>query len=463
MSRWSARAKRRRRHWTSPAAVDRAVAYLEREAPRAVEGEGGDLTTFKVAANLKDFGVSAEMAVDLMVMHWNDQCSPPWDADELKVKIDNAYAYGARAPGAYSPEVDFAGVVLPPPPSKPAGGRLWQRHGDGFDPDVRWLYYEMLPTTGVCLLAAPPQAGKSFIALDLAHSLATGRNWFGVEPDDRGGTIFLFAGTEGSGFEQRLAALQEDTILPISSTAVSNLRERDALTSLVGDIRAEAARMLDTFGVPCRMIVLETLSASGLLENEDSNAEAAMAMANLGQISTALGMLVVTTHHPPKGGTGTRGASAIPASADYILEINRIGRETVRTIELAKARNTAQRRIGVYSLVEVDLGKDARGRKVASMTVSASTGTPAQAKQTTYGELFMECLDWAMVDEMEMVDGVEAVEEQAVANAFKERCPIKDRSNRHKQFKAAWLLAEETGAVVTLTHEGKKYMKRREL
>jgi hypothetical protein len=169
------------------------------------------------------------MAVDLMGEHWNDRCSPPWDVGELKTKVDNAYAYGARAPGAYSPEVDFAGVVHTAAPvearQRPivAAPRRWFRPG-------RPLALLRDPADDRRVPAGrAPQAGKSFIALDLAHSLATGRNWFGVEPDDRGGTIFLFAGTEGSGFEQRLAALQEDTTLPISSTAVSNLRERDAL------------------------------------------------------------------------------------------------------------------------------------------------------------------------------------------------------------------------------------------
>lgn len=444
-----------------PAAVDRAVAFLQTEAPLAVEGEGGDLATFKVAATLKDYGVSADMAVDLLAEHWNDRCSPPWDVEALKTKVANAYAYGARAPGVYSPDVEFAGVSIPPMPSKPVTDQFWHRHGDGFDPNTRWLYYDLLPVRGVCLLTAPSQAGKTFVALDLARSLATGRGWFGVEPDERGGTIFLFAGTEGSGLAQRLAALEEPEPLPISATRVSNLRERDALKTLAEAIQAEAANMKAVHGVPLRMVVLETLSASGLLEDEDSNAEAAMAMANLGQLSEMLGVLVVTSHHPPKGGTGTRGASAIPNNADYVLEIGRIGRETVRTIELTKARDAAQRRLGSFSLLEVELGRDDRGRRIVSMKVDGSVASAAQAKKATYAELFLECLDWALIDDGEEVEGAMMVEEASVADTFKERCPIKDRSNRHKQFKAAWQLAEEMGVVETAAREGKKYLRRR--
>ncbi|MFX5222101.1 AAA family ATPase, partial [Acinetobacter baumannii] len=91
--------------------------------------------------------------------------------------------------------------------------------------------------------------------------------------------------------------------------------------------------------VPVRLIVLETLSASGLLADENSNSEAAEAMAALAQIGRNLNALVLVTHHPPKNGGGERGASAIRGSADYVLEIIREDRGSIRDLELTKARN----------------------------------------------------------------------------------------------------------------------------
>lgn len=100
----------------SPAQVDqdrarqRAVHYLENEAPTALEGAGGDQLTFVVAARVKDFGVSEAEAVALLLDHWNDHCQPPWPADELETKVRNAYRYGKEAPGASAPEADFPAV-----------------------------------------------------------------------------------------------------------------------------------------------------------------------------------------------------------------------------------------------------------------------------------------------------------------------------------------------------------------
>jgi hypothetical protein len=90
-------------------ARDRALAYLS-TAPVAVEGESGDLITFKVAARLKDLGVSEPDAFDLMLA-WNQQCSPPWTADELNEKIFNAYRYGREPQGSSAPEAVFTPAV----------------------------------------------------------------------------------------------------------------------------------------------------------------------------------------------------------------------------------------------------------------------------------------------------------------------------------------------------------------
>lgn len=90
-------------------AKTRVIAYLE-NAPPAVEGQGGDEATFKVAARCKDLGVSEDDCVFLMDMHWNDRCAPPWDLADLQVKVRNAYAHGTNEPGCDAPEAQFEEV-----------------------------------------------------------------------------------------------------------------------------------------------------------------------------------------------------------------------------------------------------------------------------------------------------------------------------------------------------------------
>jgi hypothetical protein len=92
-------------------AIHRAVHYLEHEAPLAVEGDSGDHTTFKVAAKIKDFGVDQDTCLELLIGHWNERCDPPWDPEELKTKIANAYQYGLDPQGVAAPEAQFNPIL----------------------------------------------------------------------------------------------------------------------------------------------------------------------------------------------------------------------------------------------------------------------------------------------------------------------------------------------------------------
>jgi hypothetical protein len=100
-----------------PANVDWAKYYLQHDAPRSIDGKGGEQTTLDVATVLKDQGISEAMAVELMAEFYNveDKCDPLWSMDEtpaedsLPVKVHNAYTYKRSvAPGASTAEAEFA-------------------------------------------------------------------------------------------------------------------------------------------------------------------------------------------------------------------------------------------------------------------------------------------------------------------------------------------------------------------
>lgn len=97
-------------------AIDRATRYLLNEAPLAIKGQGGDLTTYRVAASLKDLGVDRDTALILMLDFWNDRTRPGWKADRLQEKIDHAYTYGNNPVGLLDPGTQFD--VVPPEPEE---------------------------------------------------------------------------------------------------------------------------------------------------------------------------------------------------------------------------------------------------------------------------------------------------------------------------------------------------------
>jgi hypothetical protein len=101
--------------------VQQARAYLA-GVPPAIQGEGGDMHTYCVAALLVvDFGLSVEEALPVL-LEWNARCEPPWTDGELIHKLEAAcslegtrgWRVGRRLPIAVSVRADapvvFVGV-----------------------------------------------------------------------------------------------------------------------------------------------------------------------------------------------------------------------------------------------------------------------------------------------------------------------------------------------------------------
>lgn len=70
----------------------RAEAYVG-TMPAAIEGEGGDAATYKVARVGYSFGVAEDDWLAWMKNNYNPRCEPPWAEKELRKKVENGYTY----------------------------------------------------------------------------------------------------------------------------------------------------------------------------------------------------------------------------------------------------------------------------------------------------------------------------------------------------------------------------------
>jgi len=199
-----------------------------------------------------------------------------------------------------------------------------------------------------------------------------------------------------------MAALGEGR-LPIAATYVGGLAARDAWKQLCADAREQALRLKGIRGEPVRMIVLDTLSSSGLLAEENDNGQAATALKALAELSSALGVLVVVVHHPPKSGHGERGAGAIRNNADYVITINREGARPLREIEMTKSRDGEERPFGTFTLIPVSVE--------GGTTMVVSPGEPRikQGHQSAKTERFQRMFDEVFASDPQFVEGRRAV------------------------------------------------------
>lgn len=170
--------------------LERAVTYLS-GAPAAVEGDGGDARTYQTAARLRDLGISEATALALLLDHFNPRCVPPWDADELKVKVANAYAYGTAGFGVMSPETHYESLAVPAGPHlEPVALSIDNTFvfGNALDPlqiaPRPWLYTRLLMRCNVTTIVGAGSAGKSLLQLTIAAHLAMGRPLHGFSLKD---------------------------------------------------------------------------------------------------------------------------------------------------------------------------------------------------------------------------------------------------------------------------------------
>lgn len=230
-------------------AIERAKSYLLNDAPQAVEGEGGDFATYRVAARVKDFGVSEETCLELMLDHWNgEKAFPPWFPDDLARKIEHAYRYGKRVPGAASAELEFSEVPgisseRPQLRENPVVEDQQDEETKSPLPFINILAWESKPlperdwvvdtrvlAASVTLLSGEGGMGKTLIALDLAARIATGEdNWLGASLPRDGATVVLCCEDDEDEMHRRIADIGENL-----HSSYRELGKRLHLLSLAG-------------------------------------------------------------------------------------------------------------------------------------------------------------------------------------------------------------------------------------
>lgn len=155
-----------------PARIARARAYIA--AIHSVEGQHGNSAAFKAAASLlRNCALPRDVAWELL-MEWNaTNASPPWDLVELGEIFANAEEHGKHPRGAL-----FANDHPTPIPAAPSRGiarYAFTSLENVEEEEQTFLWDGFLPDGAFCLIEGNPDAGKTFMALDLAAKLSTGR------------------------------------------------------------------------------------------------------------------------------------------------------------------------------------------------------------------------------------------------------------------------------------------------
>lgn len=277
-------------------------------------------------------------------------------------------------------------------------------------------FVEGLLTDGAAsVVYGPSNCGKSFWALDLAACVATGRPFRDELECEQGAVVYV--ALEGShGAKNRIEALKragrlpDDAPLFLCFSPVSLLEpghtERLVATVLFA---AEESAML------CRLVILDTLARAMAGGDENKGQDMGTAVASIDAVKGRTGAHVLLVHHCGKNeALGARGHSSLRAAVDTEIEISRPEGETISTVRSTKQREMPTPEPMPFSLDQVTLGIDRRGKPITSCLVKhedaimASTPGKAGRKVEVQPERLLDLLpqpstgDWQKLADSEM-------------------------------------------------------------
>lgn len=199
-------------------------------------------------------------------------------------------------------------------------------------PDPVWVVEGLLLERSLAVIFGQPKSFKSFIALDLALCIASGRPFHGATVV-RGRACYVAA--EGHAAETRdrvLAWCAENSVEPESLT--------DWFRLVVSGIRLDDAKSVKEFlkGAPLDydVFVFDTLNRN-MAGNESDTKDMTVVVAGCDMVRREMQAMVIVVHHSGVDKTRERGSTALRGAADTVLKVARQNRSVTLHLEAQRA------------------------------------------------------------------------------------------------------------------------------
>ena len=230
-------------------------------------------------------------------------------------------------------------------------------------PPLAWRVRGVLPAVGLAALYGPSASGKSFLAFDMAASIAEGCQWFDCRVE---AAPVVYAALEGeAGFKLRAQAWETSRgrALP------------DGLRMMLQPFKlTDGQDVLDLAAVvPAgAVVVLDTLNRAAPTADENSSRDMGEILEAAKTLQTLTRGLVVLVHHTGKNAAaGLRGHSSLFAAMDAAIEVSREGDR--REWKVAKSKDGIDGEACPFKLAVEVLGTESTGEAITSCVVVRDT------------------------------------------------------------------------------------------
>lgn len=282
---------------------------------------------------------------------WGLACNPPMDLPEIESVVDSMWHTHLRN--------------NPFPAALPQGNYLRSADELQNDPPLEWVVRGILPAIGMGAIYGQPSSGKTFLALDLAFAIATGRPWFS-NPSIKKPVAYI--ALEGShGIRQRITAweLANETKTPSNFkfvTAAVNIEDTNSWQALTNEIK-------NTLGDGV-IVFIDTLNRASPTADENGSASMGKIIESAKTLSDGINGFVMFIHHAGKDANkGMRGHSSLLGALDTVIKVTSGNNQRVWSLE--KSKDSEIDKGNAFSLKSVKLQtKDAWGQAHSSCTIT---------------------------------------------------------------------------------------------
>lgn len=233
-----------------------------------------------------------------------------------------------------------------------------------------YLVADFVETECLAMLFGEPGCGKSFVAIDLALSVATGEGFHSRKV--LAGPVVYLAGEGHNGLMRRIAAWSKERNVDVTQCPLflSQSAAQFLNDVLVREVAEAVERIKVALGPPT-LIIVDTVARSFGGGDENSTPDMTKFVAALDQFRARYGCTILLVHHTGHSDKGrARGNTALKGAldAEYRVSLKR----KVVTIECTKMKDAPEPQPMHFSLMSVALETGQDGNPVTSAVLRPS-------------------------------------------------------------------------------------------
>lgn len=185
-------------------------------------------------------------------------------------------------------------------------------------PAPTWQVEGAIPAGGLVAIYGPPGVGKSFVTIDLALSIATGRDWFGRKVEQ--GFVVYISAEGGAGISKRVRAWLTHNDVDAKDANVAWLIEPMSINADSEQMTMLMNRIVEEIRKTPSLIIVDTL-ARCFEGDENGQEDMGKFIGGVDMLRHELNCTVLVVHHSRLDGTRERGNTSFRGAVDTMISL----------------------------------------------------------------------------------------------------------------------------------------------